>query len=63
MLLIWLTTVSASLAAAPTGYSINADSPTGNADSLYRIDLATGAETRVATVKSLGQTRLDTPGA
>jgi hypothetical protein len=62
LLLISLTTVSASLAAAPTGYSINSDSPTGNADSLYRIDLATGAETRVGTVRSLGQTRLDTEG-
>jgi hypothetical protein len=62
LLLIWLTTVSASLAAAPSGYSINSDSPTGNADSLYRIDLASGAETRIATVKSLGQTRLDTEG-
>jgi hypothetical protein len=62
LLLISLTTASASLAAAPTGYSINSDSPTGNGDSLYRIDLATGAETRVATVKSLGQTRIDVEG-
>ena len=60
--LISLTTLSASLAAAPIGYSINSDSPTGNGDSLYRIDLGTGAETRVATVQSLGQTRIDVEG-
>lgn len=62
LLLISLTTLSASLAAAPLGYSVNSDSPTANGDSLYRIDLATGAETRIATVKSLGQTLIDVEG-
>lgn len=62
LLLTFLTSLSASLAAAPTGYSINADSGSGNADSLYRIDLATGVETRVGTVTSLGQTRIDVEG-
>jgi hypothetical protein len=62
LLIALLTTMSASLAAAPIGYSINSDSPTGNADSLYRIDLAIGAETRVATVRSLDQTRIDVEG-
>ena len=57
-----LSALSASLAAAPVGYSINSDSGTDNADSLYRIDLATGAETRIGTVKSLGQTRIDVEG-
>jgi hypothetical protein len=41
-----LTAGAASLAAAPVGFSINADSPTDDADGLYRIDLATGAERR-----------------
>ena len=50
------------LAAAPSGYSINSDSPTGNADSLYRIDLGAGTHTRVATVRSGGQTRIDVEG-
>lgn len=54
--------MSASLAAAPIGYSVNSDSQTDNADSLYRIDLATGAETRIGKVGSFGQTRLDVEG-
>ena len=45
MAVMLLTTLSASLAAAPFGYSINADSGSNNADSLYLIDLATGDET------------------
>jgi hypothetical protein len=57
-----LAALSGTLAAAPSGYSINSDSPTGNADSLYRIDLGTGAETRIAPVKSLGQTLSDVEG-
>jgi len=66
-LLILLTTalsvsLAASLAAAPIGYSINSDSPTDNADSLYRIDLATGAETRVGKVRALGEGRIDVEG-
>lgn len=62
LLIALLTTLSASLAAEPIGYSINSDSPTGNADSLYRINLATGAETRIARVTSSGLTRLDVEG-
>ena len=62
MLLFMLMSFSATLAAAPVGYSINADSPTDNADSLYRIDLATGAETRIAPVRALGLTRIDVEG-
>jgi hypothetical protein len=62
LLIALLTTLSASLAAEPIGYSINSDSPTGNADSLYRIDLATGAETPVGKVVSPGQTRTDVEG-
>jgi len=62
LLSILLTAVSAAASAAPMAYSINSDSPTGNADSLYRIDLATGAETRIATVKSFGETRIDVEG-
>ena len=62
MLLPMLMSFSATLAAAPVGYSINADSPTDNADSLYRIDLATGAETRIAPVRALGLTRIDVEG-
>jgi hypothetical protein len=57
-----LSTLSASLAAAPVGYSINSDSGTENADSLYRIDLANGAESRIGTVKSQGETRIDVEG-
>ncbi|MDT8320858.1 MAG: hypothetical protein RQ826_10075 [Xanthomonadales bacterium] len=62
LLLMFLAATSASIAAAPTGYSINSDSASGNADSLYRIDLATGVETRIGTVTSLGQTRIDVEG-
>jgi hypothetical protein len=62
LLLLMLTSFSATAAAAPVGYSINADSPTDNADSLYRIDLATGAETRIAPVQALGFTRIDVEG-
>ena len=54
--------LASSAAAAPTGYSINSDSPTGNADSLYRIDLATGAESRIGTVQALGDPRIDVEG-
>ena len=62
MLCLALTATAATAAAAPMAYSINSDSPTGNADSLYRIDLASGAESRIAMVKSLGQTRIDVEG-
>lgn len=61
-LLTLLTALSASLAAAPIGYSINSDSPSDFHDSLYRIDLATGQHTRLGRVLSLGQIRLDVEG-
>jgi hypothetical protein len=48
--------------AAPEGYSINSDSPSGDADSLYRLDLATGAQTKLGLVQSLGQTKIDVEG-
>jgi hypothetical protein len=48
--------------AAPTGYSINSDSPSGNADSLYRIDLATGEHTRIGAVQAFGILRIDVEG-
>lgn len=57
-----LSTVSASLAAAPDGYSINSDSPSDFHDSLYRIDLATGQHTRLGFVRSLNQIKLDVEG-
>ena len=62
LLIMLLTAGTASLAAAPVGFSINADSPTDDADGLYRIDLGTGAETRVGTVRALGLTRIDVEG-
>ncbi|MDZ4731554.1 MAG: IPTL-CTERM sorting domain-containing protein [Xanthomonadales bacterium] len=57
-----LTALSASLAAAPDGYSINSDSGSAFSDSLYRIDLSSGQQTRLGFVRSLGQTRLDVEG-
>ncbi len=51
MVVMLLTTLCASLAAAPFGYSINSDSGSNDADSLILIDLATGAETRIGSVK------------
>jgi hypothetical protein len=57
-----LSSLSATLAAAPDGYSVNSDSPSDSHDSLYRIDLATGQETRLGFVRSLNQTRLDVEG-
>jgi sugar lactone lactonase YvrE len=48
--------------AAPLGYSINSDSPSTDADSLYVIDLATGTTTRLGRVQSQGITRLDVEG-
>lgn len=61
-LLTLLTVVSATAAAAPVGYSINSDSGSGDADGLYRIDLATGSETRIGTVQSNFVTRIDVEG-
>lgn len=60
--LLTLALSSASAMAAPAGYSINSDSGSGDADSLYRIDLASGAQVRLGRVQSLGQTRLDVEG-
>jgi hypothetical protein len=54
--------MSAAVHAAPVGYSINSDSASGDSDSLYRIDMATGGETRLGRVMSLGQTRIDVEG-
>lgn len=64
MLVMLLTALSASLAAAPFAYSINSDSGSINADSLYLIDLATGAETRIGSVKLpfVDQVKLDVEG-
>lgn len=46
--------------AAPIGYSVNSDAPDG--DTLFLIDLATGAETPIGKVQHLGVTRLDIEG-
>ena len=64
MVVMLLTTLSASLAAAPVGYSINSDSGSSNADSLYLIDLATGSETRIGAVRLpfVNQVKLDVEG-
>jgi hypothetical protein len=62
MVVMLLTTLSASLAAAPFGYSINSDSGSNDADSLYLVDLATGNETRIGKVTSLGGTKIDVEG-
>ncbi len=53
---------SATAVAVPHGYSINSDSPTANADSLYQIDLADGSHIRIGTVTSFGQVRIDVEG-
>lgn len=62
LLVTLLSTLSATLAAAPFGYSINSDSPNDDHDSLYRIDLGTGAETLIGPVTSFGEGRLDVEG-
>lgn len=62
ILFFLLSTLSATLAAAPVGYSVNSDSPTDAHDSLYRIDLATGQHTRLGFVQKLTQTKLDVEG-
>jgi len=51
LMLTLLTVACASLSAAPMGYSINSDSGSGNSDSLYLIDLATGTENRIGIVQ------------
>jgi len=50
-MLTLVTVACASLSAAPMGYSINSDSGSGNSDSLYLIDLATGTENRIGIVQ------------
>ena len=62
LLCMLLTTVTSSLSAAPVAYSINSDSGSDNSDSLYRIDLGLGTETRVGTVQSQGSPKLDVEG-
>ena len=57
-----VTSATAVASAAPVGYSINSDSASNQADSLYRIDLATGNDTRIGTVNSFGETRIDVEG-
>lgn len=61
-LIAGLTALSASLAAAPIGYSINSDSGSSAADGLYRIDLATGEDVRIGTVPPIGLPRIDIEG-
>lgn len=53
---------SAAAFAMPDGYSINSDSGSGDADSLYRIDLVTGAHTRLGRVQSSGTIKIDVEG-
>jgi len=62
ILIILLTVASTTLSAAPVAYSINSDSGSGDADGLYRIDMATGTDTRIDTVQSLLVTRIDVEG-
>jgi len=58
-----ITVFSVAVQASPEGYAIDSDSANdGTADSLYRIDLATGAETRLGRIQLQGQTKLDTEG-
>jgi len=62
VLLILLTSAVSAAAAAPMGYSINSDSISNRADSLFLIDLATGSETWVGPVSSFGEARIDVEG-
>lgn len=60
---ILLIALPAVAAAAPFGYSINSDSPGDDFDSLYRIDLATGAQTRLGRVQTpVGDVKSDVEG-
>jgi len=56
LMLSLLVAVPASLSAAPVAYSINSDSASDASDSLYLIDLATGAELERIGVVRLPQT-------
>lgn len=64
LMIMLLTVLSASLSAAPVGYSVNSDSPSDFSDSLYQIDLGTGAVIkRIGTVQSTQlQSRWDVEG-
>jgi hypothetical protein len=59
---ILLTATAPLLGAAPVGYSINSDSASGNADSLYLIDLGAGSDTRVGPVLVGNDARIDVEG-
>jgi hypothetical protein len=59
---ILLATAAPLLGAAPVGYSINSDSATGNADSLFLIDLGLGTETLVGPVLVGNDARIDVEG-
>lgn len=49
--------------AVPDGYSINSDSLPATEDNLYRIDLATGAETRLGLIRTnTEETKIDVEG-
>ena len=64
LMLTFLTAASATLSAAPVGYSINSDSPSEDSDGLYRIDLETGQTIeRIGTVQTTSfQKFLDVEG-
>ena len=53
LLFVSLVSLCASALAEPMGYSINSDSGSNDAEGLYEIDLATGAESRIGTVKPI----------
>jgi len=50
------------LGAAPVGYSVNSDSGSDQADSLYRIDLGAGVETWIGPIRVSGEARIDVEG-
>jgi hypothetical protein len=64
LIIILLTALSASLSAAPVGYSVNSDSGSEFSDGLYTIDLDTGQQIeRIGTVQSNTlQRRIDVEG-
>ena len=57
-----LTSATTVAVAAPVAYSINSDSASAQADSLYQIDLATGQATWIAPISSFGESRIDVEG-
>ena len=63
LLLTLLTASSATLSAAPMGYSVNSDSGSDDDhDSLYLVDLATGGHQRIGTLTLDAITLLDVEG-